>query len=105
MRRLRGPGRRLLLSADSIRKIGSVGKPIPTIAARVVDERMNDVAPGQVGEIVYRGPSLMAGYGNNPAATSYPVTPRARCSSTSCAPDTAIPSAEGRDAQNGGSSV
>ena len=58
-----------LPAADAIRKIGSVGKPIPTIAARIVDERMNDVAPGEVGEIVYRGPSLMAGYWNNPAAT------------------------------------
>jgi fatty-acyl-CoA synthase len=58
-----------LPAADAVRKIGSVGKPIPTIAARIVDERMNDVAPGEVGEIVYRGPSLMAGYWNNPAAT------------------------------------
>ena len=54
---------------DAIRKIGSVGKPIPTIAARIVDELMNDVPPGEVGEIVYRGPTLMAGYWNNPAAT------------------------------------
>jgi fatty-acyl-CoA synthase len=59
-----------LPSADAVRKIGSVGKPIPTIAARVVDERMNDVPRGEVGEIVYRGPSLMAGYWNNPAATA-----------------------------------
>ncbi len=58
-----------LPGADAIRKIGSVGKPIPTIAARIVDEQMNDVVPGQVGEIVYRGPTLMAGYWNNPAAT------------------------------------
>ncbi len=58
-----------LPSADAVRKIGSVGKPIPTIAARVVDEGMNDVPRGEVGEIVYRGPSLMAGYWNNPAAT------------------------------------
>ncbi len=58
-----------LPGADAVRKIGSVGKPIPTIAARIVDERMNDVAPGEVGEIVYRGPTLMAGYWNNPAAT------------------------------------
>ena len=28
-----------LPSEDAIRKIGSVGKPIPTIAARIVDER------------------------------------------------------------------
>src|SRR5947209_1311949 len=59
-----------LPSADAVRKIGSVGKPIPTIAARVVDEQMNDVPRGEVGEIVYRGPSLMAGYWNNPAATA-----------------------------------
>jgi fatty-acyl-CoA synthase len=58
-----------LPGADAVRKIGSVGKPVPTIATRIVDDRMNDVAPGEVGEIVYRGPTLMAGYWNNPAAT------------------------------------
>ena len=55
---------------DAMRKIGSVGTPIPTVAARIVDDEMNDVAPGQVGEIVYRGPTLMAGYWNNPEATA-----------------------------------
>jgi fatty-acyl-CoA synthase len=55
---------------DAIRKIGSVGKPIPTISARIVDPEMNDVATGDVGEIVYRGPTLMAGYWNNPVATA-----------------------------------
>jgi fatty-acyl-CoA synthase len=55
---------------DAIRKIGSVGKPVPTIATRIVDDLMNDVAPGEVGEIVYRGPTLMAGYWNNPEATA-----------------------------------
>jgi fatty-acyl-CoA synthase len=35
-----------------------------------VDDLMNDVPPGSVGEIVYRGPTLMAGYWNNPAATA-----------------------------------
>jgi fatty-acyl-CoA synthase len=63
-----------LPGADGVRKIGSVGRPIPTIAARVVDEDMNDVAPGQVGEIVYRGPTLMAGYWNNPEATAEAFT-------------------------------
>jgi fatty-acyl-CoA synthase len=58
-----------LPAADAIRKIGSVGKPVPTIAARIVDDQMNDVAPGQVGEIVYRGPTLMAGYWNKPEDT------------------------------------
>ncbi|WP_216896518.1 fatty-acid--CoA ligase FadD5 [Nocardia alni] len=55
---------------DAIRKLGSVGKPIPTIAARIVDDEMNDVAPGEIGEIVYRGPTLMRGYWNKPEATA-----------------------------------
>ncbi|MEB3980585.1 fatty-acid--CoA ligase FadD5 [Mycobacterium sp. 663a-19] len=60
----------MLLGDDAIRKRGSVGKVIPTVAARVVDENMNDVPVGEVGEIVYRAPTLMSGYWNNPAATA-----------------------------------
>ena len=30
-----------LPSADAVRKIGSVGKPIPTIAARIVDDQLD----------------------------------------------------------------
>ena len=60
----------MLLAQDAMRKLGSVGKVIPTVAARVVDEDMNDVPVGQVGEIVYRAPTLMAGYWNNPQATA-----------------------------------
>ena len=60
----------MLLGEDAIRKLGSVGKVIPTVAARVVDDDMNDVPVGQVGEIVYRAPTLMAGYWNNPKATA-----------------------------------
>jgi fatty-acyl-CoA synthase len=60
----------MLLGEDAIRKRGSVGKVIPTVAARVVDENMNDVPIGEVGEIVYRAPTLMSGYWNNPAATA-----------------------------------
>jgi fatty-acyl-CoA synthase len=60
----------MLLGDDAVRKLGSVGRVIPTVAARVVDEQMNDVPVGQVGEIVYRAPTLMAGYWNNPEATA-----------------------------------
>ncbi len=60
----------MLLGEDAIRKRGSVGKVIPTVAARVVDENMNDVPVGEVGEIVYRAPTLMSGYWNNPQATA-----------------------------------
>ena len=60
----------MLLGDDAIRKRGSVGKVVPTVAARVVDENMNDVAIGEVGEIVYRAPTLMSGYWNQPVATA-----------------------------------
>ncbi|WP_416567274.1 fatty-acid--CoA ligase FadD5 [Nocardia testacea] len=60
----------VLEGKDAIRKLGSVGKVIPTIQARIVDDEMNDVAPGEVGEIVYRGPTMMSGYWNKPEATA-----------------------------------
>jgi fatty-acyl-CoA synthase len=55
---------------DATRKFGSVGLPVPAVDVRVVDEEMRDVEDGQVGEIVYRGPSMMARYWNNPDATA-----------------------------------
>src|SRR4051794_3711562 len=58
-----------LPAADALRKIGSVGKAVPTVAVRIVDDEMNDVPQGEVGEIVYRAPTLMAGYWNKPAET------------------------------------
>jgi fatty-acyl-CoA synthase len=59
----------VLRGADSSRKLGSVGRPIPTIQYRIVDAAMNDVPAGEVGEIVYRGPTVMRGYWNKPAET------------------------------------
>ncbi|MHB1126689.1 MAG: long-chain-fatty-acid--CoA ligase [Bacillota bacterium] len=51
-------------------KQGSVGQALPLVEFRVVDEEMNDVAIGQVGEIVYRGPNTMKEYYKNPEATA-----------------------------------
>ena len=42
----------VLDGADALRKIGSIGKVVPAVTARVVDPMMNDVADGEVGEIV-----------------------------------------------------
>ncbi|OLZ43781.1 AMP-binding protein [Amycolatopsis keratiniphila] len=60
----------VLSGEDSMRKLGSVGKPIPTLQYRVVDDEMNDVAPGEVGEIVYRGPMVTKGYWRKPRETA-----------------------------------
>ncbi|RMI31494.1 fatty-acid--CoA ligase FadD5 [Nocardia stercoris] len=60
----------VLEGRDALRKLGSVGRVIPTVTARIVDDEMNDVAPGEIGEIVYRGPTMMQGYWNKPEATA-----------------------------------
>jgi acyl-CoA synthetase (AMP-forming)/AMP-acid ligase II len=60
----------VLDARDAERKKGSVGKPIINVEARVVDPDMRDVAVGEVGEIVYRGPTVMDRYWNNPKATA-----------------------------------
>jgi len=59
-----------LAGADAPRKIGSVGKPVISASARVVDDDMKDVPPGTVGEIVYRGQQVTLGYWQNPEATA-----------------------------------
>lgn len=51
------------------RRLGSCGQEMLSDWVRVVDEKGADVAPGQVGEIVARGPNIMAGYWGQPAYT------------------------------------
>ncbi|SEH00995.1 fatty-acyl-CoA synthase/long-chain acyl-CoA synthetase [Nonomuraea solani] len=60
----------VLLGEDALRKIGSVGTPLVNVEVRIVDEQMNDVPRGEIGEIVYRGPTIMTGYWNKPAETA-----------------------------------
>lgn len=59
----------VLRGEDAIRKMGSVGTPIVNVEVAVLDEDMKPVAPGEVGEIVYRGPTVMQGYWQKPEAT------------------------------------
>jgi fatty-acyl-CoA synthase len=65
-----GPIATILLGADQLRKLGSVGTPMLNVQARVVDDDMNDVAQGEIGEIVYQSPMVMKEYWNNPEATA-----------------------------------
>ncbi len=48
----------------------TVGKPLPGVEVRVVDDDGNDLAPGEPGEFLVRGFNVMQGYFNNPAATA-----------------------------------
>jgi long-chain acyl-CoA synthetase len=55
---------------DAERKPGSIGTPIADVEMRVVDVDGNDVAVGEVGEIVIRGHNVMKGYWGQPEATA-----------------------------------
>ena len=57
-------------AADAVRKAGSAGAPALHCEIRIVDDAGRDVPRGVDGEILVRGPSVMQGYWNAPAATA-----------------------------------
>ncbi|MFQ5998613.1 MAG: long-chain fatty acid--CoA ligase [Candidatus Bathyarchaeia archaeon] len=50
-------------------KIGSVGKPVPNLELRIVDENERQLPPNQPDEIVLKGQKVFKGYWNNAEAT------------------------------------
>ena len=60
----------LLLDAErSLGKIGSAGRPPLLVDIRIVDPDGRDVGPSETGELLARGPNVMAGYWRRPADT------------------------------------
>ena len=51
-------------------KIGSIGKPMSGVDAKIVDDEDNELPAGEIGEIVLKGPAVMKEYFKNPEATS-----------------------------------
>lgn len=52
------------------RKPGSLGRGIPGVTLKVVDENGIPVKPGETGEIVAKGDNIMAGYFKDPETTA-----------------------------------
>lgn len=51
------------------RRLASCGKPVQGVDVRVVKEDGSDAKPGEVGEIIARGPNIMLGYWKRPKDT------------------------------------
>ncbi len=50
-------------------KRGSMGKGIPDVKLRVVNEQNQDIEPGEVGEVIAQGDNIMIGYYADPEGT------------------------------------
>ncbi|WP_413723438.1 long-chain-fatty-acid--CoA ligase FadD [Sodalis sp. RH23] len=55
---------------DLNRFSGSIGLPVPSTDIRLVDGAGNNVPPGAPGELLIKGPQVMAGYWRQPQATA-----------------------------------
>ncbi len=62
-----------LNQVDCLRKNGSVGQALPFLSAKVVDSQDRELPPGEVGELVCKGPNVMNGYHNQPEATAQTI--------------------------------
>lgn len=60
----------ILFPEEHAERLGSAGRPTLHVETRIVDDAMNPVAPGEVGEIVHRSPQLLSGYWNDPDRTA-----------------------------------
>ena len=52
------------------RRPDSIGRPIPGGAIRVLGEDDHEVPPGEIGELVFTGPTVTLGYWNDPTLTA-----------------------------------
>lgn len=57
---------------QGINKTGSIGMPLPDVDARIIslDDGVTELATGEIGELVIRGPQVMKGYHNMPTETA-----------------------------------
>ncbi|MBV8988441.1 MAG: AMP-binding protein [Solirubrobacterales bacterium] len=69
-----GPLATVLGPEEHAERPGSVGRAVLFVETRVVDGEMNDVAPGELGEVVYRSPQLCSGYWGKPDETAAAFT-------------------------------
>ncbi|KPF73744.1 hypothetical protein IP88_08830 [alpha proteobacterium AAP81b] len=61
-----GPRIATLPPEHALAATDAIGRPIPGVSIRLVDEDGGDVAPGEAGEMLVRSPAVMLGYAHGP---------------------------------------
>lgn len=65
-----GVGTSIILTHEMAEKglpeINSIGKPMPFIELKIIDERNQELDLGEIGECIVRGPTTMSGYYHQP---------------------------------------
>lgn len=64
-----------VIHPDPTRLADTCGLPLPSTDVKLLDDDGNEVPTGASGEIVVKGPQVMRGYWNQPAATAAAFTP------------------------------
>jgi acyl-CoA synthetase (AMP-forming)/AMP-acid ligase II len=57
-----------------LKRLSSIGRPLPDVEVKIVDEEGNALPPLGVGEILARGPRIMTGYWRDEQKTSQVMT-------------------------------
>jgi len=75
-----GPGDHVIEGTEEEREkklrrlTSSIGRPMADVEMKIIDEEGNDLPPGDVGEIVARGPRVMGGYWKDAEKTAKAMT-------------------------------
>ncbi len=70
-----GPNNFYMPPGASKQKPTTVGLPFFHNEIRIVDENLEDLSRGEIGELLLRGPHAFSGYWNNPQATQETIEP------------------------------
>ena len=63
-------------SEEHVRRLASVGRPVPGVEVRICDDEGRELPSGQTGEIWIRGPHTVRGYYRDPEETRLNFSPR-----------------------------
>lgn len=69
-----GPNCFAMSTEEGLETPGSVGRPVPFLEVRLVDESLADVGDGEPGELLLRGPQVFGGYLDAPDRTAEVMT-------------------------------